>query len=187
MGEEYGESAPFQYFVDHGDGALIDAVRRGRREEFARFGWEGDIPDPQAESTFLDCKLNWELQTVKGHRILWEFYQELLRMRREVSPLAQLNKSACEVTSLADERVLSIRRWDDSCQVLIACHFDRTPTKLVLPIPAGRWQRALDSAEARWDGNGSQTPAVLQLRGELQVSLGPWAFLVLAQDAESEE
>lgn len=186
MGEEYGELAPFQYFVNHGDGALIDAVRRGRREEFARFGWEGDIPDPQGESTFLDCKLNWDLQTVKGHRILWEFYQELLRIRREVSPLAQLNKSACEVTSFAGERVLSIRRWDASCQVLIACHFDRTPTKVVLPIPAGRWHRALDSAEARWGGNGSQTPAVLQLRGERQFSFGPWAFLVLAQDAESD-
>ena len=40
MGEEYGETAPFQYFTSHGDPELVEAVRRGRREEFAAFGWE---------------------------------------------------------------------------------------------------------------------------------------------------
>jgi maltooligosyltrehalose trehalohydrolase len=43
MGEEYNETAPFLYFVSHGDPALIEAVRRGRREEFARFTWEGEV------------------------------------------------------------------------------------------------------------------------------------------------
>lgn len=52
MGEEYGEKSPFQYFVSHSDEDLIEAVRNGRREEFASFQWEGEIPDPQAESTF---------------------------------------------------------------------------------------------------------------------------------------
>ena len=36
MGEEYGEMAPFPFFVDHGDPELLEATRRGRREEFAR-------------------------------------------------------------------------------------------------------------------------------------------------------
>ena len=35
MGEEYGETAPFPYFVSHSDPDLIEAIRRGRREEFA--------------------------------------------------------------------------------------------------------------------------------------------------------
>src|SRR5262249_23569043 len=47
MGEEYGETSPFLYFVSHGDPALIDAVRRGRREEFKKFAWQGEPPDPQ--------------------------------------------------------------------------------------------------------------------------------------------
>ncbi|PYV01833.1 MAG: malto-oligosyltrehalose trehalohydrolase, partial [Acidobacteria bacterium] len=42
MGEEYGETAPFQYFVDHSDPALIELVREGRRKDFARFDWQGD-------------------------------------------------------------------------------------------------------------------------------------------------
>src|SRR5437667_2761407 len=52
MGEEYSETAPFQYFTSHLDASLVEAVRRGRREEFAAFGWEGTVPDPQDEGTF---------------------------------------------------------------------------------------------------------------------------------------
>src|SRR5205807_218069 len=51
MGEEYGETAPFPYFVDHSDPALIKQVRQGRRKDFARFDWQGDPPDPSEEST----------------------------------------------------------------------------------------------------------------------------------------
>ena len=46
MGEEYGETAPFQYFTDHGDPALVEAVRKGRRAEFASFAWEGEVARP---------------------------------------------------------------------------------------------------------------------------------------------
>jgi maltooligosyltrehalose trehalohydrolase len=187
MGEEYGESAPFQYFVSHGDPSLIEAVRRGRREEFVSFGWLGEIPDPQSEATFLGCKLNWDLQSGGNHRVLWHFYQELLRLRREVSALAKLNKDALEVTSFTPQQALLVRRWGSSSQILFVCHFNRVPTELRLPIPPGRWQRALDSEDERWGGKGSQALAVLESQGELRLSLGPWAFLVLAQAMESDK
>ena len=35
QGEEYGETAPFQYFTDHIDPVIADATREGRRREFA--------------------------------------------------------------------------------------------------------------------------------------------------------
>ena len=53
MGEEYGETAPFLYFVSHNDETLIDAVRKGRQREFASFSWKGEPPDPQSEETFF--------------------------------------------------------------------------------------------------------------------------------------
>jgi len=187
MGEEYAESAPFQYFVSHEDQSLIEAVRRGRKEEFARFGWIGDVPDPQSEATFLSCKLNWDLQTEGRQRILWRFYQELLRLRRDVPPLAQLDKSALEVTPLCEEKVLLVRRWNASSQVLMVCHFDQTPTDLILPIPPGRWHRTLDSAEAPWGDKAGQTSTVFQSHSEVQLSLGPWAFLVFIHAAEIKE
>ena len=58
MGEEYGETNPFPYFVSHGDPELVEAVRRGRAEEF---GLDPDhAVDPQAEATFLSAKLDWD-------------------------------------------------------------------------------------------------------------------------------
>jgi maltooligosyltrehalose trehalohydrolase len=187
MGEEYSERAPFEYFVSHGDPSLVEAVRRGRKGEFARFGWTGDIPDPQSEATFLSSKLKWDLHTVGHHHILWHFYRELLRIRRTVPPLAELDKNAMEVTSFADEKVLLVRRWKASSQVLIVCHLCKVPTELLLPIPCGRWHRTLDSAEERWGDKGCETPAVIESRGEVQLPLNPWAFLVFAKSAEINE
>lgn len=60
MGEEFGATQPFLYFTSHLTPELVDAVRKGRREEFARFAPFADatqrerIPDPNAEQTFLD-------------------------------------------------------------------------------------------------------------------------------------
>ncbi|TJZ69351.1 malto-oligosyltrehalose trehalohydrolase [Chitiniphilus eburneus] len=57
MGEEWGETAPFLYFIDH-QPELADAIRNGRRAEFADFADFADpaqrerIPDPQAPDTF---------------------------------------------------------------------------------------------------------------------------------------
>jgi maltooligosyltrehalose trehalohydrolase len=181
MGEEYAESAPFQYFVSHGDPALIEAVRNGRKDEFARFGWTGDIPDPESEATFLRCKLNWDLQAEGQHRILWHFYRELLRLRRDVPPLAHLDKARLEVT-FTDQNVLLVKRWDDSSQVLLVYSFDQTTNDSKLPIPAGNWHTVLDSDEERWGGKGSKRAAVFQSRGEVQLRLRPSTFVVLAQD-----
>jgi maltooligosyltrehalose trehalohydrolase len=183
MGEEYAETAPFQYFVSHGDPALIEAVREGRKKEFAEFGWVGDIPDPQSEATFLGCKLNWNLHAEGQHRVLWNFYQELLRLRRDIPVLANLDKDAMEVTPFTDQKVLLVRRWDASGQVLIVHSFDRIPASVNLPVPAGKWQTVLDSNEERWQGDGGATTDKPQSHGEIQLRLTPWAFLVLWQKA----
>jgi maltooligosyltrehalose trehalohydrolase len=61
MGEEYGETRPFQFFTDHTDPFIADATREGRRKEFA--AWTAftheDVPDPQAIETFERSKLEW--------------------------------------------------------------------------------------------------------------------------------
>jgi maltooligosyltrehalose trehalohydrolase len=187
MGEEYGELAPFQYFVSHGDPALIEAVRRGRREEFARFAWNRnipDIPDPQSETTFFRSKLNWELQDGGRHRILWLFYRELLRVRCNIPSLARLDKNTLKVESFSDEDVLLITRWDSSSRAFVAFHFNEEPTELTLRIPPGRWHKRLDSAEQQWDGKGTQTPTILESPGEVRLAFGPWTLLVFDQGGE---
>jgi maltooligosyltrehalose trehalohydrolase len=81
MGEEYGEIRPFQYFTSHGDPTLIEAVRTGRREEFAAFGWQEDVPDPQDEATFKRCVLDWDVRDKEPHRALLDLYKALIAIR----------------------------------------------------------------------------------------------------------
>ena len=81
MGEEYAEDAPFQFFISHLDEGLVHAVREGRKQEFSRFRWRGEPPDPQAEETFLGCKLDHALKNQGHHRVMYQFYQTLIRLR----------------------------------------------------------------------------------------------------------
>lgn len=179
MGEEYGETAPFQYFVSHGDAELIKAVRRGRAEEFAQFSWQGGIPDPQNEETFLRSKLNWSLQSSGKHKVLRGFYRELLRLRREIPALAHLDKSSMRVTSLADQKMLVVERWQSSSRVVIPFYFGAEPVKTSLPMSAGRWQKLLDFGDWQPDRELRGERTALDSQGELQLSFQPWSFCVL--------
>jgi maltooligosyltrehalose trehalohydrolase len=84
MGEEWAASTPFCYFTDHQDPALAQAVRDGRRREFAAFGWKPeDIPDPQAVATFDASKLRWDERAHEPHASMLAFHRDLLALRRE--------------------------------------------------------------------------------------------------------
>ncbi len=89
MAEEYGETAPFHYFVSHSDLDLIEAVRKGRLEEFAAFRWTGVPPDPHAEETFRRSKLQHGLKLEGEHKVLSGFYRELLPAPQTVYILAK--------------------------------------------------------------------------------------------------
>jgi len=83
MGEEYGETRPFLYFVDHADPALLAAVREGRRQEFADFGWHGDVPDPGDPATFEASRPDPSLARQAEHAAVLRLYRALLAARRE--------------------------------------------------------------------------------------------------------
>ncbi|MDH5538248.1 MAG: malto-oligosyltrehalose trehalohydrolase [Rhizobacter sp.] len=96
MGEEFAASTPFLYFCDF-EGELAQAVTKGRRNEFSRFARFSDparrdqIPDPNAEATFLNSKLDWNERDQAGHSDWLALYRDLLRLRHEhlVPRLAQ--------------------------------------------------------------------------------------------------
>ncbi|MFN2310698.1 MAG: malto-oligosyltrehalose trehalohydrolase [Spirochaetia bacterium] len=83
MGEEYGETRPFCFFVDHGDQTLLDATRDGRKREFAEFYDGVEPPDPVAKSTFEDSVLDTSAAERQPGKAILELYRELLRIRRE--------------------------------------------------------------------------------------------------------
>jgi maltooligosyltrehalose trehalohydrolase len=187
MGEEYGERAPFLYFTSHSDADLIEAVRRGRREEFAAFRWQGEPPDPQDEDTFLRSKLDWELRDRESHALLRKFFHELLRLRREVTALAHLSKEDLAVHEFEDQRALVIHRWRGHEHALLALNFGRSPASLPVPDEPVRWKKLLESADACWGGSGSLASQSFEGGGENKFVVGPTGFVLYGGTGEEQE
>ncbi len=88
QGEEWGTTTPFQYFTDHQDPALGQAVSDGRRREFAVFGWSPEaVPDPQDPATFERSKLDWSEVQKAGHAEILDLYRKLIKLRRATPDL----------------------------------------------------------------------------------------------------
>ena len=187
MGEEYGETAPFQYFIDHSDPELVNAVREGRRREFAAFGREEAPPDPQDEATFLRAKLDRSLRDTSLSRILPGFYRELIRLRKEITALAQLSKKHLDVVADHDRRMLFVRRWTGSDEAFLIFSFNEQQMMVPLPLPAGRWKKNLDSTDQGWLGPGSLLPEEIESNGRIELPVMPHVVVVLLKDGESDD
>jgi maltooligosyltrehalose trehalohydrolase len=177
MGEEYAESAPFPYFISHSDAALIDAVRRGRQNEFASFDWQGEIPDPQSETTFLSAKLHHELRTSGAHAILWAFYKQLIGLRKQNPALARLAKESMDVVGHENEKVLLVRRRSAANHVVFAANLSADDATFALPFTAGCWRKLIDSAAPKWHGAGA-LPDRLDRSTEHRLTFTPRSFAV---------
>ncbi|MFO8149222.1 MAG: malto-oligosyltrehalose trehalohydrolase [Trueperaceae bacterium] len=89
QGEEWGASTPFLFFTDHAEPELAEAVRRGRTEEFAAFGWSpDDLSDPQAASTFERSRLDWDEVRRPPHADLLAWHRALIELRRRLPDLS---------------------------------------------------------------------------------------------------
>ncbi len=111
MGEEWGASTPWMYFTDHTDPAIADAVRRGRRQEFARHGWEGaDVPDPQAPETFERSRLDWDEPAREPHARLLAWYRDLIALRRRTPDLRDPQLDRVHVDHDAAAQTVTVRR-----------------------------------------------------------------------------
>ena len=155
MGEEYGERAPFYYFISHADPALIKAVRQGRKEEFANFGFEQEPPDPQDEQTFDDCKLRWEQRDQGRHKLLLQWHRHLITMRRTLPALQNFDKHGVTADVFADTLLMLRRKSADDRQQLV-CIFNFSDKEVVCPLSDedGRWKKLLDSRSNEWTVNG---------------------------------
>lgn len=99
MGEEWGARSPFPFFCDFSDD-LADAVRTGRRDEFAKFPEFADpmlrerIPDPINSATFMSAKLQWNTTNEAAQRTMIDRYKVLFALRqREIIP--RLSRIVC--------------------------------------------------------------------------------------------
>ncbi|NLW08006.1 MAG: malto-oligosyltrehalose trehalohydrolase [Clostridia bacterium] len=185
MGEEYGETAPFQYFTSHTDPELAEAVQEGRKEEFAAFDWDVKVPNPQAKNTFLRSRLQHQLLQQEKHRRLRRYYQQLLRLRRELPALANLSLDNLEVIPYQQEQVLLVHRWSNGNEVCLLFSFNSENVTLTLPLKAGSWCKHLDSAEEKWLGKGTAVPALLTATGKVQLTIAARTCLLFERIKEA--
>ncbi|WP_153396841.1 malto-oligosyltrehalose trehalohydrolase [Ornithinicoccus halotolerans] len=143
MGEEWGAGTPWQYFTDHDEPELAQAIREGRAREFAEHGWGGEVPDPQAASTVQHSTLDWDEPARGDHARLLGWYRALLRLRREQPSL------------WSTPPAVGAAQHDPASGVLV---LQRGPVTVVANIGPGRHVVALDAEQcapgaeplARW-------------------------------------
>lgn len=169
MGEEYAEDRPFLYFVSHADPELIDAVRKGRREEFATFQWGDDPPDPQDPQTFVRSSISWDERVESHHRAMLEYTKNLLTLRRTVPALRELTRASMTVRTDTRRNLLTVhRRWRTS-QAYVICNFGQEPYAGKAFLPQMRWKLALNSSDARWGGPGTRMPSTVRTSEQLHI------------------
>jgi malto-oligosyltrehalose trehalohydrolase len=139
MGEEWGASTPWQFFADHPDPGFGRAVAEGRRAEFARHGWTGEVPDPQAEGTFARSKLNWAELDTEPHRSLLAWYRELIALRRTLPELRDPRLDHVSVSSNEEQRWLVVNRGGvPDRDIRVAANLSPRGQRLTTGIAGGR-------------------------------------------------
>jgi maltooligosyltrehalose trehalohydrolase len=159
MGQEHNEANRFLYFTSHSDEQLIRAVRTGRREEFAAFAWQQEVPDPQAESTFQDSRTTLLRELTDEQQVIRTLYQSLLELRRNSAAMRFARQGDTRVQAELINEVLhlhypSICEQDSAEELLVL--FSLSPKKQNAKLPPGgsTWDCIFDSADARWLGPG---------------------------------
>ncbi|MCW7942525.1 malto-oligosyltrehalose trehalohydrolase [Streptomyces hygroscopicus] len=141
MGEEWAAGTPWQFFTDHTDPELAEAVRRGRRREFAAHGWaEEDVPDPQDPATRERSCLDWSEPERDPHARVLAWYRKLIALRRAQPDLSDPDLGDVKVTYDEDERWLAFRRGD----VRVAVNLGKEPARVPVGVHPARvlatWQ-----------------------------------------------
>jgi len=151
MGEEFGETNPFLYFVSHGDPALVQAVREGRRREFAGFGWLGELPDPQSELSFARSRLDWVRADQPKHAALRALYSDLLRLRGQ-EPALRPAGSAVAVAHDESSQWVWLRLRAAGSHLLAGFNF--APEERRISLDAGGGTLLLSTDDRAYGGEG---------------------------------
>jgi malto-oligosyltrehalose trehalohydrolase len=132
MGEEWGADTPWQYFTDHIDPGLAKAVAKGRKAEFAAYGWAAaDVPDPQDEATFLRSKLDWVQFDREPYLGILAWYRGLIALRRARPELTDPRLDRVSADFDENARWIMVRRG----RLRIAANLGASPVQLSLGQP----------------------------------------------------
>jgi maltooligosyltrehalose trehalohydrolase len=177
MGEEWGETNPFFYFVSLSEPELIETVRQGRQDEFSDFHSDGEVPDPQSRETFRQAKLQWELICQEPHQTLLRYYQTLIALRKQLPALHHLERQRSTIISYENQQTLVLHRWYEDQQVLCLMNFSKQPQAVSQSrLISGSWEKILDSSDTQW-----QTAGQHNFTSGSTIDSSPDSMLVQAQ------
>ncbi len=165
MGEEYGETAPFPYFIDHSDPDLVEAVRAGRQREFSGADWSGPVADPADTSTYEGAVLDVTLTEREPHRSRLAMYTELLRLRR-VHPILT-DPGAQQHVSLLDDALFVVRSLPGRTASLV---FNFSADGVDHPAPDPTDDIVFDSDDVRWGGSGRSVDHIAPWSARLSIT-----------------
>ncbi|MET7602070.1 malto-oligosyltrehalose trehalohydrolase [Streptomyces avermitilis] len=162
MGEEWAAGTPWQFFTDHTDPELAEAVRRGRRREFAAHGWaEEDVPDPQDPATRDRSCLDWSEPENGIHARVLAWYRGLITLRHHEADLSDPDLTDVKVAYDEEARWIAFRRGD----VRVAVNLSKEPARIPLGLAHARVLAAWEPVET------PGADGVLELPGESSVVL----------------
>jgi maltooligosyltrehalose trehalohydrolase len=145
MGEEIGSPTPFQFFTDH-HGELADAVREGRRREFASFAAFSDparraqIPDPNAAETFDRSRPAPDPEQGNARQ---DLYRKLIAIRREHIVPKLKDAKAIRAEAIGPAAVIAQWRLSEAVLTLASnlgskpCAADRAAGQLIFETRGG--------------------------------------------------
>ncbi|WPU91917.1 malto-oligosyltrehalose trehalohydrolase [Mucilaginibacter sabulilitoris] len=177
MGEERSEPNPFLFFVSHTDKRLIEAVRKGRKTEFADFHARGEAPDPQALETFERSKLSWDILEQQPYQTMLHYYKTLIGLRKHQPALKTLNRDNMTVETNAANNTLMIQRWTTDQQLICLLNFSGKDQPVAIPEGINQWQKLFDSAHPKWNGPVS-SPEILNTG---LIAIPPATILIYTQ------
>ena len=155
MGEEWAETRPFLYFIDHGDDDLSEAVSKGRATEFAGFIEPGvEVPDPSLPETFDASILDWPVVDRSPHAAMLELHRRLIDLRAAHPAIGNPDPSSHRVTR--GGAVITADSTDGNERVVIA--FNAGDEDASAEIPAGTWRCLIDGSATRFGGPGAEAP-----------------------------
>ncbi|MGH3732436.1 MAG: malto-oligosyltrehalose trehalohydrolase [Acidimicrobiales bacterium] len=166
MGEEYGERSPFPYFVDLSDPTLIEAVRAGRARDFQEVAGANRLLDPSDATTFDMARLDHSLRDQPDNRALFEYYEELIEIRRSTPALRRSSRS--QARAWANGNVVTLARSHDEGDVVAFFNVGASTEEANLPAN-GHWKILLAS-----------TPS---FESPTTFALDPWSFCVFRSAA----
>uniref|UniRef100_I2Q0B5 Malto-oligosyltrehalose trehalohydrolase n=1 Tax=Desulfovibrio sp. U5L TaxID=596152 RepID=I2Q0B5_9BACT len=180
MGEEWGEDRPFLYYISHLDPGLVEAVRRGRKREFAAFRWRGEPPDPFAVETFEASRPDWAKREGPQHAGLLAWYRELLALRAGSPALRETRRRMTRLWPLDAGPGLAMERRGEDGRFLCLLNAGRHPVRVRVGTdgPPQAYARLLDSQEERFGGKGDFAPQRL----ETMLSLPPFSVVLYKRE-----